>query len=175
VTGEPASSITTSRIQAAATTPACGAAKIPPAFQIHKFQRVLILEIPKFKFFFGAAVPPGAGEMCNHTHVQGPKKFACQNEAHVPLLPTGKYTLVLPWVNLFVLTQPCLGGPAALSGNQHRPLSRAAGVPLRKPKDIFVQVFCPADFGGTNFSVPWTTRKADVRVPYETQLGNIHP
>jgi hypothetical protein len=27
-------------------------------------------------------------------------------------------------------------------------------------RDIVFKAFCPTDFGGANFSVPWTTRKA---------------
>jgi len=37
---------------------------------------------------------------------------------------------------------------------------RLAGVPLRKSGERFGGQKCPADFGGANFSAPWTTRKA---------------
>ena len=43
-------------------------------------------------------------------------------------------------------------------------LSPVARVPLRKPGDILRKSFYPADFGGANFSVPWTMKKVDFAV-----------
>ncbi len=78
-------------------------------------------------------------------HVQGAKKFACQNEALISPWAGVHRTWVVPMGNLLVLTRACFSH---------------AVVPLRMPGDIFREGECPADFGGANFSAPWTTKGA---------------
>jgi hypothetical protein len=83
--------------------------------------------------------------MRDPAHVQGPKKFACQNEALIPFWPAGEHPLTAA-LDKFM-------GP-------YKILWSLVRVTLRWPGDIVFKAFCPADFGGANFSVPWATRKA---------------
>ena len=77
---------------------------------------------------------------------RGQKNLFAKMRPWFPFLLAGEYTLVAP-VGKFI--------------GSYRTLSPVAGVSLRKPRDIVVHNFSPADFGGTNFSVPWTTGGAD--------------
>ena len=52
------------------------------------------------------------------THVQGPKKFACQNDAVLSLLPEVESTSVRPKGNPYVFTWFCSKLPASLHGRQ---------------------------------------------------------
>jgi len=83
--------------------------------------------------------------MRDATHVQGSEKFAGQNEAVMPSLLAGDSTSSLP-SDKFVC--PLIR------------LLQVVRVSLRKSGESFGPTFSPADFGGANFPVPWTTRKA---------------
>ena len=78
-------------------------------------------------------------------HVQGTEKFACQNEAVISYLPAGPFTFALG-----ISESYCIFLRSLLF----------ACVPLRKSGEPSRGNECPADFGGANFPLPWTTRKA---------------
>jgi hypothetical protein len=79
-------------------------------------------------------------------HVQGPEKFACQNDAVFSLLPAMNSTLVMREEKSLCI---------------YIVLFQLACVPLRKSRGPFGGRKFPPDFGGANFFAPWTTRKAD--------------
>ena len=88
----------------------------------------------------------GHGEGRSTTHVQGPEKFACQNEAVGSSLLAGDSTLAARLgKSLMYLRDPATGVP--------RPFAEAKGI-------LLYRFSYPADFGGANFPVPWTTGKA---------------
>ena len=89
----------------------------------------------------------GQGERRGFTHVQGPEKFACQNDAVISLLPAGESTSVKPegqFLCIYMVLFQVAGVP-----------SRRAGYPLR----IILVPPILARLRRANFSDPWTTRR----------------
>ena len=78
-------------------------------------------------------------------HVQGTEKFACQNEAVISYLPAGPFTFALRIGESYCIFLRSL---------------QFACVPLRKSGKPSRGNEGPADFGGANFPLPWTTREA---------------
>ena len=96
--------------------------------------------------------PPEAVEKSRHgegrstAHVQGTEKFACQNEAVLSLLLGVDSNF--GYARRQILLYPLSFIPSCLR-------------PFAEGRETVGDHSRPADFGGANFSVPWTTGKAN--------------
>src|SRR4030042_1359618 len=121
-------------------------------------------EAPDFppSFLPEAVKKLGYGERRDFTHVQGPKKFACQNDAVLSLLLTGASTSVRSEGQSICI---------------YMVLLQVAGVSSRKTRYPLMTIPVPpilVRLRRTNFSDPWTTGKADFAVRLNLFTSSPH-